>query len=193
MIFVVVHYFHTKIEEHHCRIRDIMNATFKITFIEKINKSNTLDWHKWKEKLIELESIILNEINFEFNAVHPHQFVIHQCNELKTSISIAKLSWSICNDCMFSRHIMLSYKPHQISTAAIYIAAEFLSNIQTTNDVGVGVGVGDDESMMDGSSPNNHNHNQNNPVTPSSMIYDGTYDGTKEANWWRDLILTISY
>ena len=155
-----------KIEETHCRLRDIMNATFKITSPNtKLPNPNVIDWHKWKDRLIELESIILNEINFEFNAVHPHQFVLHQCNELKTSISIAKLSWSICNDCLYSRQIMLSHKPHEISAAAIYVAAQFLSDtphFKNNDDDDIECVINND------SSPNNHG-----------------YDGTKEANWWR--------
>eukprot|EP01084_Bolivina_argentea_P217275 368935_1 len=161
-------YVSSKIEETPCRLRDIMNATYKLTFpSQPLLNPNTTDWHEWKDKLIKLESIILNEINFEFNAVHPHQFVLHQCNELKTSVNIAKLSWSICNDCMYKRNIMLSYKPHEISAAAIYIASEFLSHTQ-----------------MEYTNKNSNNNDNISPTSPHG-IHHGLYDGTKQNNWWR--------
>ena len=159
-----------KTEETPCRLRDIMNATLKITFPDrKLMIPNTTMWQQWKERLIKLESIILNEINFEFNAVHPHQFVLHQCNELKCSVNIAKMSWSICNDCMYSRHIMLSYKPHEISAAAIYVAAEFITNSPHL-------------IMLSDEGEGNRN---NNCASPRYTPYQQPYDGTKESNWWR--------
>ena len=192
----------SKIEETPCRLRDIMNATYKITFGDiPLPNPNTTEWHKWKDCLIKLESIILNQINFEFNAVspifilimpyaiqtkqttqvHPHQFVLHQCNELKTNTNIAKLAWSICNDCMYSRDIMLSFEPHQISAAAIYIASEFLLNA-----IHLTVSEGENES--------NNSSNSSTATSPlyrsfsnnsSSALSPQSFDGTKEPNWWR--------
>jgi len=168
-----------KTEETPCRLRDIMNATLKITFPnQRLMIPNTTVWQQWKESLLKLESIILNEINFEFNAVHPHQFVLHQCNELKCSVNIAKMSWSICNDCMFSRHIMLSYKPHQISAAAIYVAAEFIANsphLIMFHD--------EDEGHSNCTSPRYTQPPSPRYTQPHSQQM--VYDGTKESNWWR--------
>eukprot|EP01083_Nonionella_stella_P013764 38710_1 len=171
----------SKIEETPCRLRDVMNATFKITFPDrKLPNPNTTEWHKWRENLIQLESIILNEINFEFNAVHPHQFVLHQLNDLKTSTNVAKLSWSICNDCMYSRNIMLAYQPHEISAAAIYVATEFLSHCVDSNN---------DEDDHHNTS-NSHSSSSNSTATsPTYGDYHhqsiSMYDGTKEPSWWR--------
>jgi len=162
----------SKIEETHCRLRDLMNASFKITFGEDtpLPNPNTIEWQKWKQRIIELEGIILQQINFEFNAVHPHEFVLHQCNELKTHSNMAKLCWSICNDCFYLKDIMLCHPPHQIAAATIHIASEILA--------------------ING---NEHVLKDLNGASATSPIYAplsspqsvSIYDGTKETNWWR--------
>merc|ERR1712176_1735640 len=132
---------------------------------------------------------ILHRINFEFNAVHPHQFVLHQCNELKTSTNIAKLAWSICNDCMHSKEIVLSFEPHHISAAAIYIASEFLLN---TAHLDKQCDDDDMDNMMMSHSNSSNSSNMSSPIYRSFSSNSNThalspqsFDGTKEPNWWR--------
>jgi len=131
----------TKIEETPCRIRDILNTTYKLIYpCKKLPIPMDREWDEWKARIISTEETVLSEIGFQLNAVCPHQFVLFQCNDLKTSTAVAKLSWSVANDCMYSQHIMLSYPPHQISAAAIFVAMQFLqcSNMQCFD-------IGDDE------------------------------------------------
>ena len=113
--------------------------------------------------------------------------MISQMNELKTSnANMAKMAWSICSDAMYSREIMLTFQPHKISAAAIYIASEFLLNsIHLTTPSSVTEQDIKNEHTLahsNGTSPVYRSFsNQSSALSP----LQNTFDGTKEPNWWR--------
>ena len=67
---------------------------------------------------------------------------------------------------------MLSYQPHEISAATIYVAAEFIANSPHL-------------IMLNDEEEGNRNHRNTNGASPRYTQPQQPYDGTKESNWWR--------
>jgi transcription initiation factor TFIIIB Brf1 subunit/transcription initiation factor TFIIB len=72
-----------------------------------------------------MELLVLKELGFILYVDHPHNFFFHYVNALNAGQEIAQRAWNFLNDAMRT-NICLRYKPENIATAAIYLAARVL-------------------------------------------------------------------
>ena len=115
-----------KMEETPLRLRDVQNVTLKVAQPQSAMLSpNTATWQRWKARLLALETHVLSELHFELNMVSAHHFVLHQCHALAVAPNVCRLAWALLNDCLLARRVMLSFEPHHIAAAALFVAAEF--------------------------------------------------------------------
>ena len=116
-----------KVEETIRRLLYVINSTSKIlNNVLEDPLLNAKDYWPLKEKLIRYEQILLRNLNFNVNIIHPHNYLLYFIRKLNGIQELAKLSWCICNDSMLT-FLSNQYEPHLIAVAAIYIAAGLLN------------------------------------------------------------------
>jgi transcription initiation factor TFIIIB Brf1 subunit/transcription initiation factor TFIIB len=107
------------------RIRDVINIAHKVRNPDA--KPLSLDQEYWsiKDKLISHEQLVLRVLQFDVDIVHPYSFLLYYAQTLNIPPKMVQVAWSLVNDSFYSPKC-LTFKPHVIAVAAIYLSAELL-------------------------------------------------------------------
>jgi len=116
-------YLAAKVAETPRKIRDIVNVSYQILN----NKTLRISSEYWdlKDVVVKMESVVLRTLGFDVSISHPHNYLLNYLYSLKADERLAQLSWNILSD-SYCTIICLQYKPNEIATACIYLAAKFL-------------------------------------------------------------------
>ncbi|CAE8735361.1 unnamed protein product, partial [Polarella glacialis] len=136
----------SKVEETHRRLRDVVVVFHRLHMRSVIEGGKPayagrptpatdpagLDMLEMKQAIMAVERHMLQELGFAVSALleHPHKYVLQFVKSLKRSTDfvlceLAQTSWNYLNDSMRTS-LCCEYQPHQIATAAIFLAARKL-------------------------------------------------------------------
>lgn len=133
-----------KLEEHHCRLRDIVLVFHRLEMRNVVKHGvkayvgcptpalDSAGREIMKKEIIRVERLILRELGYVVWMLleHPHKYVIQFVKSMVRSPNdrakeLAQKAWSYLNDS--TRTVLCCmYSPHQITTASIYLAARDL-------------------------------------------------------------------
>lgn len=132
-----------KLEESNRRLRDILVVFHRLRMRQDdgsryagmptpVVDTNGREFSDWKQEVIDVERNILIELGFRVSLLleHPHKFVIQFIKAMVRQpdwlvAEMAQKAWNYLNDSMRTV-VACKYRPHEIATAAILLAARAL-------------------------------------------------------------------
>ncbi|CAA0829142.1 Cyclin-T1-4 [Striga hermonthica] len=96
-----------------------------------------LDWfEQYRERILEVEQLILTTLNFELGVQHPYESLTSTLQKLGFPHSgFLNLALSLISEGLRSS-LWLQFKPHQIAAGAAYLASKYLSlNLSSSGNV----------------------------------------------------------
>eukprot|EP00494_Astrolonche_serrata_P028446 UN28712 len=119
-------YLATKTEEEKRRHRDVLNVFDRLLTRNTRSSPVVLDpygkrYQRWKRRLLEMELLLLKELGYHLDVVHPQKFILQFVLTLECE-EIAQKAWAFLNDSYRIPYI-LEFKPAVVACAAIFLAA----------------------------------------------------------------------
>ncbi|XP_020608088.1 cyclin-related protein FAM58A-like isoform X2 [Orbicella faveolata] len=122
-------YLASKTEESPCRLRDVINVSYRMLHRERGPlEVGSLYW-ELHDSVVNCELIMLRSLQFHVAFNNPHKYLLHYLNSLEdwldnescSTITVSQLSWSLLQD-SFHTTLFLEYSPAVIAVAMIYFS-----------------------------------------------------------------------
>jgi transcription initiation factor TFIIIB Brf1 subunit/transcription initiation factor TFIIB len=114
-----------KVEETPKKLRDVIAVTYEIQHKEPL-KPQSPESLELKDKVLQLERILLQTIAFDLTVEHPYKYILNFVKKINGNRNLAQTAWNFVNDSLRTT-LCLHYKPQLIATAAIYLASKMMA------------------------------------------------------------------
>ncbi|KAJ2998372.1 hypothetical protein HDV02_004587 [Globomyces sp. JEL0801] len=123
LVFVACFSLAMKIEETVKKLIDIYIAVGSVVH-GKILELDQKDMREVKDKVINLERLLLEDIQFDVEIISPHRIALSYCLEVDGPQEIAEECWHLINS-SYQSTVCIQYPPHIISLAALCVAFKY--------------------------------------------------------------------